>query len=427
MPSHSTCGPLCRLSGLRPTKLLKYLLGLSCILVSAFAAEPSISRTPLFEGGEGGYKLYRIPGIVVTKTGTILAYCEARKFTGGDWDTIDVELRRSIDGGRTFSPPEVIAHVTVPITRSPVAIERKQGQLTDVTYNNPVAIPDRNGLVHFLFCIDYMRVFYMRSTDDGKTFTPPVEITAAFDQFRPEYAWRVVATGPGHGIQLSSGRLLVPIWLALGTQGNGHAPSVDSTVYSDDHGATWHRGEIAVPDTPEFPSPNETDAVQLADGRVMLNVRTAGRNRRTIVISKDGATQWSPPRLQEDLPDPICFASLVRLSTMKTGGRNRLLFSNPDNLTRMDGKDLPGKDRKNLTVRVSYDEGVSWSVKKALEPGVSGYSDLAVLPDGTILCFYETGSAAPPNGALTRQLMLARFNLEWLTDGQDSLGKGKKH
>src|SRR2546429_160136 len=85
------------------------------------------------------------------------------------------------------------------------------------------------------------------------------------------YGWRLGATGPGHGIQLSSGRLLVPVWLALGTAGNGHGPSVNATVYSDDHGATWHRGEIAVPDTPEFPSANETAAVQLADGRVMLN------------------------------------------------------------------------------------------------------------------------------------------------------------
>ncbi len=405
---------------------------LSALLLTtaAFAAEPSITTTQLFEAGQGGYKLYRIPGIVVTRQGTILAYCEARKFTGGDWDTIDIQMRRSTDGGRTFSPPEIVAHVTVPITRNPVATERKQGKLTDVTYNNPVAIPDgvdpSKGLVHFLFCIEYMRVFYMRSSDDGKTFSTPVEITSAFDAFRPEYAWRVVATGPGHGIQLSKGRLIVPIWLALGTQGNGHAPSVAATVYSDDHGATWHRGQIAVPDTPDFPSPNETNAVELADARVMLNVRTAGKNRRTIVISPDGATHWSPPRLQDDLPDPVCFAGLLRLSTKKSGGKNRLLFSNPDNLTRKDGKDIPGKDRKNLTVRLSYDEGASWTVKKVLEPGIAGYSDLAVLPNGDILCFYETGSTAPPNGTKTRQLMLARFNLEWLTDGRDSLKKGKK-
>lgn len=393
---------------------------------AASGAEPFFKTAQLFEGDQGGYKLYRIPGIVVTRKGTILAYCEARKFTGGDWDTIDIAMRRSTDGGKTFSAPEIIAHVKAPIERNPVSIERKQGKLTDVTYNNPVAIPDRNGALHFLFCINYMRVFYMRSTDDGKTFSTPVEITSAFEKLRPEYAWRVVATGPGHGIQLANGRLLVPIWFALGTQGNGHGPSVNSTVYSDDHGATWHCGEIAVPDTPAFPNANETNAVELADGRVMLNVRTSGNNHRTIVISNDGASKWSAPRLQDDLPDPICFASLQRLSTRKSGGKNRLIFTNPDNLTRKDGKDTPSKDRINLTARISYDEGLTWTIKKPIEPGLAGYSDLAVMHDGTILCLYETGTVVPGSKAPLRQLMLARFNLEWLTDGKDGL-KGKLH
>jgi sialidase-1 len=382
------------------------------------SAEPLLEKTDLWTGDEGGYKMYRIPGIVVTKKGTVLAYAEARRHSGNDWDTIDIVVRRSTDAGRTFSPQQVIARVTGEIRRNPVAIERKQALPGDVTYNNPAAIVDRSGAVHFLFCMEYMRVFYMRSDDDGKTFSQAVEITAAADALRPQYAWRVVATGPGHGIQLRRGRLLVPIWLALGTGGNGHHPSVNATLVSDDHGASWRAGEIAVPGTAQFPDPNETDAVELADGRVMLNVRTeAKENRRTVVTSKDGARGWSEPRLQRDLPDPICFAGLVRFSTKKHGGRNRLLFSNPENLTRADGRNTVSKDRKNLTVHLSYDEGGTWPVKRALEPGSSGYSDLAVLPDGTILCLYETG--AGPGSFPNRKLVLARFNLEWLTEGKD--------
>jgi sialidase-1 len=397
------------------------LLLLACC--PAFTAEPSFTKSTIFEAGQGGYAMYRIPGVVVTKRGTVLVYNEARRNSGSDWGTIDIVMRRSTDGGATFSLPQVIAHAPTPVTRNPVAIERKQGEATDITYNNPVAIAGRDGVVHFLFCVEYMRVFYMRSTDDGKTFSPPAEITKAFDAFKQKYAWRVAATGPGHGIELSNGRLIVPVWLALGTKGNGHSPSETATVYSDDGGTTWHAGDIAVPDTPQFPSPNETTAVELADGRVMLNVRSpAKENRRVIVISKDGATNWSAPRFQEDLPDPICFASLVRLSTIKTNGTNRLLFSNPDNLTRADGNDIVSKDRKNLTVRISYDEGASWPVKRAIEPGSSGYSDMAVLPGGTILCYYETGtgeSGSFPN----RRLVLTRFNLEWLTAGKDSMTK----
>jgi sialidase-1 len=384
-------------------------------------AAPSFQTARIFEGDTEGYKLYRIPGIVVTKKGTILAYTEARRTGSGDWDSIDILMRRSSDGGSTFSPQRVIAHAPGKIERSTVAIERNQGKLNDITYNNPVAIADRNGTVHFLFCVEYMRAFYMRSDDDGRTFSTPVEITSAFERFRPEYAWRVLATGPGHGIQLRSGRLLVPVWLALGTGGNGHHPSVNATIYSDDQGSTWRRGDIAIPNTSAFPDPNETTAVQLADGKVMLNVRTeAKENRRTVVTSKDGATHWSRPRLQEDLPDAICFASIIRLSTRKDGGRDRLLFVNPDNLTRADGKDSRSKDRINLTVRLSYDEGGHWNVKRTIEPGATGYADLAVLPDGTILCLYEAVPTVP-GGSVRHDEMLARFNLEWLTEGKDSM------
>lgn len=374
------------------------------------AAGPSFETTRLFEGDSGGYKLYRIPGIVVTKKGSILAYTEARRTGSGDWDSIDIVMRRSTDGGATFSPQRVIAHAPGKIERSTVAIERNQGKPGDITYDNPVALADANGTVHFLFCVEYMRAFYMKSEDDGATFSAPVEITSAFEAFRPEYAWRVLATGPGHGIQLRNGRLLVPVWMALGTGGNGHHPSVNATIYSDDDGATWHRGDIAVPNTAEFPDPNETTAVQLSDGRVMLNVRTeAQAHRRTVVTSKDGATHWSAPRLQEDLPDPICFASLVRLSFQGDGGRDLLLFVNPDS---------GSKERVNLAVRLSYDEGGHWTVKRTIEPGATGYADLAVMPDGTILCLYE---AVPkmPDGSARHDEMLGRFNLEWLTEGKD--------
>ncbi len=403
----------------RESRIVLICLFGGLLLSTALAAEPRFETTRLYEGGAGGYRVYRIPGIVVTKKGTILAYTEARRTGNGDWDSIDIVMRRSTDGGATFSPQRVIASAPGKVERSPVAVERKQGNPGDITYNNPVAIPDSDGSVHFLFCIEYMRAFYMRSDDDGQTFSTPIEITSTFDAFRPEYAWRVLATGPGHGIQLTNGRLLVPIWLALGTGGNGHHPSVNATIYSDDHGKTWRRGDIAVPNTPEFPDPNETTAVQLADGQVMLNVRTeAKENRRTIVTSKDGATHWSAPRLQQDLPDPICFASLVRLTTKKT----RLLFVNPDNVARADGKDTRSKDRVNLTAYLSYDEGGHWSVKRTIEPGATGYADLAVLTDGTILCLYEVVTPVA-GGPARHDEMLGRFNLEWLTGGKDSLGK----
>ncbi|HEX3716974.1 MAG TPA: sialidase family protein [Verrucomicrobiae bacterium] len=391
---------------------------LSVLLIEAVpgglrAEPPWVNKTDLFEARTGGYRTYRIPGVVVTAKGVILAYCEARKFTGNDWDTIDVVLRRSTDGGKTWEPMRKISDIPGPKARSEVALAHHLGKPDDVTYNNPVAIADsKPGVVHFLFCLDYGRCFYMRSDDDGVTFGAPVEITGAFEKFRPQYDWHVLATGPGHGIQLKNGRLLVPVWLSTGKF--GHHPSVAGTIFSDDNGKTWQAGDIAVPSTDEWVSPNETAVVQLADGRVMLNSRSESTaNRRLITIGANGSTDWAKPRFDSALLEPICMASIVRLTAKPESDKNRLVFSNPDNLERADGKEKPGKsrDRKNLSIKLSYDEGETWPVNKALEPGASEYSDLAAMPDGTLLCFYSR------KGMVT----MAHFNLEWLTGGADSI------
>jgi sialidase-1 len=403
------------------------------LAASTLSGPPLLEKTDLFEAGKDGYALYRIPGIVVTTKGTVLAYCEARRTGKSDWDTIDIMLRRSTDGGRTFGERQKIADVPGPKTKNPVALAQKLANPGDVTYNNAVAFVDRKlstggkSVVHFLYCLEYMRCFYTRSDDDGVTFTKPIEITAAFEGFRSKYDWRVLATGPAHGIQLRSGRLVVPVWISTGTGGHAHRPSVAATIYSDDHGQTWHAGEIAGPNTPEQVIPNETVIVELADGRVMLNMRSESKaHRRLVTTSPDGATQWETPHFDDALLEPICMASIVRLTTADAGGKNRILFANPHNLARADGKEEAGKsrDRKNISIKLSYDEGQTWPVNKVLDPGYSAYSDLAVLPDGTILCLYERGrdsDSAAKKPTSYAYLTLARFNLEWLTEGKDSL------
>jgi sialidase-1 len=378
------------------------------LIATAHGAEPE--KIDLFEAGTNDYVIYRIPGIVVTKANTILAYCEARKSTS-DWGTIDLVMRRSTDGGKTWSQPAKIAEVPGPIQRNPVAIEKKRAKNDDVTYNNPVMIADSAGAVHFLFCVEYMRCFYSRSDDDGQTWTKPTEITAsAFDPFKKHHDWKVIATGPGHGIQLKSGRLLVPVWLSLGTGPGGHGDSVSATIYSDDGGKTWKPGEIAIPNTKEWVSPNECCVAELSDGRVMLNARSRSlAQRRLVTISPDGVSQWSRPRFDDALLEPICMGSLLAIP-----GKKWLLFSNPDNLTKAKIKDPPAgtsRDRKNLPVRLSEDDGKTWTAQRVIESGFSAYSDLALLGDGTILLFYERGSAT---GSAYGRLTVARFTVDWL-------------
>jgi len=390
-------------------------------VATARAAE-QIEKTTLFIAGEEGYKLYRIPGLVATSRGTLLAYCEARKSDRGDWGPIDILMRRSTDGGKTWLPRRHVAHHGPRVPKNPVALAQKLAKEDDQTVNNPVAIADADGTVHFLYCVEYARCFYQRSDDDGETWTKPIDITPAFEEFRPEYLWKVIATGPGHGIQLHdnkghAGRLVVAIWMSTGMGGHAHRPSVTATIHSDDRGRTWRRGEIAVPNNEEFVNPNETSLVELGDGRVLLNVRSESKaNRRLLTASPDGASGWSPPKFNADLLEPVCMGSMARLDPQPPSHRRGLLFANPNTLDPIPGKAAaPGANRarKNLSVKLSYDDGETWPVARLLEDGLSGYSDLAVGPDGVIYCFYEAASTGQSHYA-TGRLVLARFDLESL-------------
>ncbi len=361
--------------------------------------EPLLHKQNLFEARTGGYHNYRVPGISVTPGGVALAYCEARQGSGGDWDPIDILMRRSADSGVTWTPPQV-------------AVDHRR--FNDGGIHNFVTIPDRQtGETVALFCRKYAHLYRMTSTDDGATFSDPVEITGVFEAFRSEYDWKVIATGPGHGIQLANGRLVVPVWLSVGGGGGGHRPSIAAVIYSDDHGQTWQRGDIIARTDERFRYPSETTAVELNDGRVLFNIRSESDPlRRLISISPDGAQNWSDPVFDEALLEPQCMGSIVRLYHAP-GTPQPILFANPDNLERT----LPGVwerayDRKRVTVKLSRDNCRTWPVSKVLEEGPSGYTDLAEAPDGSVLCAYECGMIE--RMADTAAITVARFNTAWL-------------
>lgn len=380
---------------------------------------PLPDKTDLFRAGGEGCRQYRIPGIVVTGNGVVLAYCEARKGQLGDWGKIDLAFRRSLDGAKTW---EQIRHFHHPLTAEPLnpyAPQRHDpSTAADLTLNNPVAILGAQpGVVHFLYCVDYARCFVMRSEDDGASFSEPVEITSAFEAFRAVTPWKVIAVGPGHGVALRNGRLVVPVWFSpAGEKGHEHAPNTVSVIYSDDDGATWQAGDVVRPIAGDGWNLNETCVVELTDGTVLLNMRNhRPGNRRLVSISPDGAKGWTEPEFREELWEPVCMGGTVRLSAQPGQTRNRILYSAPTGR-----RPRPNREhimvRENLGIYLSYDEGRTWPVCRQLENGPSGYSDLAVLPDGTCLCFYERD-----NEEGVYVLTMARFGLDWLTDGADVL------
>lgn len=363
------------------------------------AEEPSLDKTDLFHAGQGNYETFRVPGIVVTNKGTVITYCEARRGSKSDWADIEILLCRSTNGGRTWSPPQRIAD---------------SGK---DTVNNAVAIVDRDSdRIHFLYCLNYHQCFYIFSDDDGVTFSKPREITKSFEPFRKDYDWHVLATGPGHGIQLRNGRLLVPVWMS--TELKHHRPSAVSVIYSDDHGKSWQAGDIVCEHPEPLINPSETVAVQLSDDRVLLNIRSENRvYRRALSYSRDGATGWSPVEFHKTLYEPICMAGIVRLPKPFASNESTFVFTNPDsqNNPAFHGKNR-FRHRENVTVRLSFDDCQTWPVSRVLEPGVSGYTDLAVGHDGTIFCVYERGGA---DGFAFQRLSVARFNRAWIEQADE--------
>jgi len=304
----------------------------------------------------GRYREYRIPGIIVTARGTLLCCCEGRMDPDSDWGSIDIVLWRSDDDGAAWD-------------------EQVLQLPGEDMLNNPTLIADGERVL-LLFHASYARAYCMESLDDGRTWSQPWEITAAYREF--SYEWNVCATGPGHGIALKSGRLLAPVWLANGREVKPgefeHHPSAAGAVYSDDHGRTWHAGALETGMT----DANETCIAQLADGRVLFNFRNCEVDyRRRLGISADGGETLQRAWACDELPDPWCFGGM---SALEDGA---IAFVNCES-----GAANPEKPRARirLTAKLSND-GRTWQeLTRVDEKG--GYADIAVR-GGEMYVLYE--------------------------------------
>ncbi|MCA9089775.1 MAG: exo-alpha-sialidase [Planctomycetaceae bacterium] len=363
------------------------LLLCSLLVVSPVVAAET-EETVVFSSGQDGYHTFRIPAVVATQQGTLLAFCEGRKSSGSDTGDIDLVLRRSSDGGKTWSPLEVIWDDGANTCGNPCpVVDESTGTIWLLLTWNSGNIHE--GKIQSGFGADSRRVFVSSSTDDGKHWSTPTDITSVTKL--PEWSW--YATGPGAGIQKQhgphAGRLVIPcdhkIPTAAGTQFRSHV------IYSDDHGATWQLGGVAPRD-----KVNECEVVELNDGRLLLNMRNYDRSvaARQICFSSDGGETWTDQRHDPALVEPTCQASVRRVGEV-------LVFSNPGH----------PKSREALTIRLSRDDGKTWPESRVLFPGSSAYSCLVELANERIGCLYER------NGY--KQIVFAVVDCDWVSQGME--------
>lgn len=352
----------------------------------------SLQQTTLFTSGRDGYHTYRIPALITTRSGSVLAFCEGRLHDRHDTGRIDLLLKRSEDGGHTWSEQQIVWSDGANTCGNPCpVVDETTGTIwLLLTWNRA---EDRESEIVAGTSIDTRRVFVTHSTDDGLSWAEPTEITA--DVKHPDWSW--YATGPGVGIQLrhgaQRGRLVIPCDHKVHGDSVGYYSHV---IYSDDGGHQWQIGGISADGA------NECQVIERTNGELLLNMRRAApvtQPVRFTSTSADGGVSWSALRADETLVDSRCQGSLVCYRPADVPGEPLVLFANAAH----------PEQRINLTVRLSRDDGETWPIARSLHAGASAYSCLCTLPDGDVGCLYEAGDEHP-----YERLTFARFGLDWL-------------
>lgn len=366
---------------------------LTCAGVSSAAASPAhspahratITSQDLAVAGVGS-NYYRIPALTTTNDGTILAAYDARPTLGDLPSNIKDVLRRSTDGGRTWTTQQVVRADAAP-----------HG------YGDPSFVVDhRTGRI-FLFYAAGMNEGYFGSTT-GNDPTDPDVLQADYSysdddgvtwqhrritQDIKDPAWGGMFASSGEGIQIERGRYAGRLVQQYNVYYQGASWAM--SVYSDDDGATWHHGALV------GPGANENKVVELADGRLMLNVRA--NPYRLVSYSSDGGETWGPLTADTQLLDPNDNGSIIRYdadASPRSADAHKLLFSNNESTT----------SRSNLVVKESCDDGRTWPIRKVVDPGAAAYSTLTRQGHGTTGLLWESKG--------TMAITYTKFNDAWL-------------
>ncbi|MBI1288780.1 MAG: exo-alpha-sialidase [Flavobacteriales bacterium] len=340
---------------------------MAVFLLTFFLSQANAQEfTEVFSKKTDGYRNYRIPSLMCSKNGVLLAFAEGRASLLDNSEN-DIVLKRSSDNGKTWEALSIVAEDGRNALNNPEAVVRSDGRIILMYqryadgYGEKSAMP---GLDGNRIC----KTFVTYSDDDGVSWSKPEDITQQVK--RPEAT--SVASGPGIGMELQkgehAGRLVMPF-----NQGPWEKWFVYS-VYSDDGGQTWQKGEIAPYKKKVRGWANEVQMVELSDGRLMLNARSeTGNRKRKIAYSDDGGQTWSEVEDDKELLEPQCQGSLIRYD------EKTILFCNPRHRTR----------RMRGTIYASLDDGITWPYRKIIYKDGFAYSCMAILPDGSIGILFE--------------------------------------
>ncbi len=355
-----------------------------------------IPLTELEHNGSLGFDSYRVPGLVTVPSGDLLVCYEGRREQGNRRTLL---MRRSRDGGQTFGPRTVLA--------------QPEGE---ELLHNPMLLSGPEEQVRLFWCRDYSRLFVRESRDGGVTFGPARELTQAVDGFRREWPVTLWSISPGHGVCMTDGTLVIPLWLSRGE--NTHLPACFACLYSTDQGETWQCSSIVSAGN-GVGDPTEASVAQQRDGTLLATMRHEIPGVRRRAFCQGGPRRWSAPWLDQALPDPVCSGALLALKDGRMAFVNCAYGDEPALERQRRGEPVRWSldARQRLTLRLSEDDGVTWSKGLLLERE-AGASDLGQSPDGhTLYCFYERGWT-DGNCIFNRSLALARVPLSRLEAGE---------
>ncbi|MEU4485125.1 sialidase family protein [Streptomyces purpurascens] len=387
---------------------LTAVLAAAALLAPALPAQarpatalPEFEQQVLFKASQDpGYACFRIPAIVRTTSGTLLAFAEGRVLNCGDAADIDIVLKRSTDGGRTWGPLQVVTEGAGDTHGNPAPlVDRRTGRiLLAETYNT-----GRTDAGNCTVPCD-RTPHLQHSDDDGRTWSTPRDLS---DQILPAHWNSWYATGPVHGIQLSRGKHAGRLVFGVNTEtwdGSRVTANHAALIVSDDGGDRWRVGATdswpIAQDGTFRQKPSEVTLTERTDGAVLVSGREqdgTDLGHRAQTLSRDGGDTFATPF--RDLPD--LYTPQVQGATVRLG--DRLLLSAPADPDR----------RRTMMVRSSYDGGRTWdSVDRGtvVTTDWSGYSDMAAVDGTTVGLLYEGGAVDARD-----EIRFARFTEDWLT------------